>query len=167
MPTTTKIILGLLGAVGIKYGVTYKRAYDTLINCKMNIERVYLDAIDKSGFVIGIRLSVKNPTNNSLRISNGNNLYFYINNQRVAHVYVPYTQIILPDDTTEINLAVTARFSDIGGWWNYLLDLSNTADIKVAGKVRVNGLTVPVPPITVYQYNIENIIKNVKNYSKI
>lgn len=167
MPNITKIILGAFALLGVGYYATYKRAYNTIMKCKFAIDRVYLDAIDKTGFVIGIRVKVTNPTGNSLRISNGNNLYFYINSQRVAHVYVPYTQIIQPDDQTELILAVTANFSDINGWWNYLLDLSNTADIKVAGSIRIDGLPVPVPPLTVYQYNVENIVKNVKNYSRL
>lgn len=165
MPNPTKIILGAIALLGGAYYITYRRAYETLIRCKFAIDRVFLDAIDKSGFVIGIRLKITNPSSNSLRLSNGNKLFFYINNQKVAHVYVPYPQIIAPQDSSDINLAVSADFSDMGGWWNYLLDISNTADIKVAGSIRINGLSVPIPPITVYRYNIEDIVKKVKNYS--
>lgn len=167
MNTPAKIILGGISVLGLSYYFTYRTAYKTLMKCNVLIDRVYLDSIDKNGFIIGIRLTVNNPTDNSLRISNGNKLFFYINNQRVANVYVPYPQIISPEGKTDINLAVAANFSDIGGWWNYLLDLTNTADIKVAGAIRINGLSVPIPPISVYRYNIENIIKNVKNYASI
>lgn len=167
MNTFGKILLGVGGFLGIAYYGTYKKAYNTFSKCKVAIDRVYLDAIDRSGFILGVRLKVTNPTNNTLRISNGNKLYFYINNQRLAHVYVPYNQMILPQDVSEINLAVSANFSDIGGWWNILLDVANTADIKVAGSLRINGLSVPIPPITVYRYNIDEIVKAVKNYSVI
>lgn len=167
MNTPTKFILGICGGFALIYGWTYRKAYNTIMKCRFAIDRVYLDAIDRSGFILGVRLKITNPTRNALTVSNGNKLYFYINNQRLAHVYVPYRQIILPEDTSEINLAISADFSDIGGWWNVLLDVANTADIKVAGSIKLNGLSVPLPPVSVYKYNIENIIKSVKNYSNI
>lgn len=167
MNTPAKIVMGIGAFLGIAYYGTYRKAYNTFMKCRVAIDRVYLDAIDRNGFILGVRVKVTNPTRNTLRISNGNKLYFYINNQRLAHVYVPYNQVILPEQDTELNLAVSADFSDIGGWWNILLDVANTADIKVAGSLKINGLSVPIPPITVYRYNIENIIKNVKNYSGI
>lgn len=167
MNTPSKILLGICSFLGVAYYGTYKKAYNTFTKCRVGIDRVYLDAIDRNGFILGVRVKVTNPTRNTLRISNGNKLYFYINNQRLAHVYVPYNQVILPGQDSELNFAVSADFSDIGGWWNILLDVTNTADIKVAGSLRINGLSVPIPPIAVYKYNIEDIIKNVKNYSGI
>lgn len=167
MNTGTKILLGIGAFFAGAYYFTYKKAYDTLTKCKVSIGRVYLDAIDKSGFILGIRLMITNPTNKSLNVTNGSKLYFYINNQRVAHVYVPYQQIITADGKSEINLAVAGEFADVGGWWNYLIDLGNTADIKVAGSIKLDGLSVPIPPISVYRYNVEDIVKNIKNYSKI
>lgn len=167
MNTGAKVILGVGAFLIGAYYFTYKKAYDTLMKCKVSISRVFLDAIDKSGFIIGVRLLIENPTSQNLSLSNGTKLFFYINNQKVAHVYVPYQQVIQAGSKSEVALAVAGEFSDVGGWWNYLLDLTNTADIKIAGSIKINGLSVPIPPISVYQYNIEDIVKNVKNYSKI
>lgn len=167
MQTGSKILLGIGAFFVGAYYFTYRKAYSTITKCRISIDRVYLDAIDKTGFILGIRLKIVNPTKNNLNLTNGTKLYFYINNQRIAHVYVPYQQVIMADGTSEVNLAVAGEFADVGGWWNYLLDLSNTADIKVAGSLKLNGLSVPVPPITIYKYNVEDIVKNVRTYSKM
>lgn len=165
MSTELKILFGGAAFLGVAYGVTYKRAYSVLSRCKFAISKVFIDSIDNRWFVLGIKVKVTNPTNKELRVDNNNKLRFYINTYPVAYVRVPYEQFIKPEDDSEILLAVVGYWSDTNKWWNYLLNLSQTADLKVAGKIRVNGLSVPVPPLTVYQYNITDIVNKLKNYN--
>lgn len=166
MSTEVKIIGGLALLVGVGYWWTYRNAYNVLSKCKYAISRVFIDSIDKEGFVLGIRIKVTNPTRSELSVSNGNHLLFYINTSPVARVRVPFPQYIKPEDTTEITLAVVSKWSDYNKWWNILLGLSNTADLKVAGKLKVNGLSVPIPPVSVYQYNIDDVVKTIKNFAQ-
>ena len=165
MSTELKVIGGGLALLGLSYGITYHRAYSVLSRCKFAISKVFVDNIDRTGFVLGIKVKVTNPTGKELRIDNNNKLKFYINTAPVAYVTVPYEQFIRPEDTTEILFAVVGYWADVNGWWNYLIKLSQTADFKVAGKLRVNGLSVPVPPITIYQYNITDIVNKIKDYA--
>lgn len=164
MSTEVKILGGAFLALGAGYFFTYRKAYKVLSRCKYAISRVFVDSIDDTGFVLGIRVKVTNPSNSELSVEGGNKLLFYINSNPVARVVVPYQQFIRPEDTTEIILAISSKWSDYNKWWNILLALSNTADLKVAGKLRVNGLSVPIPPITVYQYNIEEVVSSIKKF---
>lgn len=165
MGTDTKIFLGVLAAGVAAYGITYYRAGSVLSRCKFSINKVFIDSINNQGFVLGIKVKVTNPTNKELRISNNNKLLFYINTYSVAHVTVPYEQFIKPQDDSEILLAVVGYWNDVNKWWNYLLNLAQTADLKVAGKLKVNGLSVVVPPISIYQYNITDIVNKIKQYN--
>lgn len=165
MTTEVKIFGGLALLIGIGYGWTYRNAYKVLSKCRYAISRVFIDSINNAGFVLGIRIKVTNPTGRELSLENGNKLLFYINASPVARVRVPYHQYIKPDDTTEITLAVVSKWADYNKWWNILLGLSNTADLKVAGKLKVNGLSVPIPPVSVYQYNIDEVVKKIKSFA--
>ena len=164
MSTEAKIFGGAVLVLGVGYYFSYKKAYKVLSKCKFAISRVFVDSINNQGFTLGIRIKVTNPSGRELSLENGNNLLFYVNASPVARVIVPYQQFIQPEDTTEITLAIVSKWTDYSQWWNILLALSNTADLKVAGKLKVNGLSVPFPPVTVYQYNIDDIVKALKNY---
>lgn len=165
MSTELKIIGGSLLVLGGAYFISYRNAYSVLSRCKFSISKVFIDSIDNRGFVLGIKVKVTNPTRKEMRIDNNNKLLFYVNTYSVAQVRVPYEQFIKPEDDTEILLAVVGYWNDVNKWWNYLLNLAQTADLKVAGKLRVNGLSVPLPPITIYQYNITDIVNKLKNYA--
>lgn len=164
MSTEAKIFGGAVLALGVGYYFSYKKAYKVLSKCKFAMSRFFVDSINNQGFTLGIRIKVTNPSGSELSLENGNNLLFYVNASPVARVIVPYQQFIQPEDTTEITLAIVSKWTDYSQWWNILLGLSNTADLKVAGKLKVNGLSVPFPPVTVYQYNIDDIVKTLKNY---
>lgn len=164
MSTGLKILgVGAL-IIGAGYAWTYRKAYKVLSQCKYAISRVFVDSIDSTGFVLGIRVKITNPSNTELSVEGGNKLLFYINASPVARVVVPYQQFIKPQDATEILLAVVSKWNDYNNWWNILLGLSNTADLKVAGKLKVDGLSIPIPPISVYQYNIDDVVKVIKQH---
>lgn len=165
MEKEVKILGGAAIIFGGSYYITYRRAYNVLKNCRYDISRVFIDTIDNNGFVLGIRVKIVNPSRREVSVENGNNLLLYINTYPVARVQVPFQQFIRAKETTELTLAVVAKWNDVSQWWNILLDLANTADLKVAGKLRVNGLSVPVPPISVYQYNIDDIVRTIKNHN--
>lgn len=164
MNTEIKILGGAALLIGAGYYYTYRKAYNVLSKCKYAISRVFIDSIDNTGFVLGIRVKVTNPSSSELSVENGNKLMFYINSSPVARVVVPYHQFIKPQDTTELLLAVVSKWNDYNNWWNILLGLSNTADLKVAGKLKVDGLSIPIPPISVYQYNIDDVVKVIKQH---
>lgn len=146
-------------ALGIAYfGSRYKKAYDLAQKLTFSFSEFGFDKMSDKSITLAFYLDVENPTKENITVQSSS-LKCYLNSVYAGRCYIPYTQVIRAKTKTKIIIATTIYYKNVfGEWWNLFLSASTSVHLTIAGSIRFNGVLVPVPSMTVAEFNLKNAI---------
>lgn len=147
-------------AIGLFYfGSKYKKAYDLAQKLTISFSGEFsYDQQSSTSLTLAFYLNVENPTDENITISSSS-LNCYLNSTYAGRCFIPYTQVIKARTTTKIIVATTVYYKNIfKDWWNYFLKAATSVHLTLAGSIRFNGVLVPVPSMTVAEFNLQNAL---------
>lgn len=153
-------IFNSLLLIGGVYGIVFLYVYQAWQKCKINLKSTAVDYFNKNHLILSFSLSVNNQSNKQLFIED-TRLYVYINSIKAAKIFIPYTTVILPNSDNTVLLTTNINWkSDLKDLWQSLITQTLTsANIMIAGKIKINGIFVPIPQISVTQINLLDYLK--------
>ena len=153
-------IFNSLLLIGGVYGIVFLYVYQAWQKCKINLKSTAVDYFNKNHLILSFSLSVNNQSNKQLFIED-TRLYVYINSIKAAKIFIPYTTVILPNSDNTVLLTTDINWkSDLKDLWQSLITQALTsANVMIAGKVKINGFFVPIPQISVTQINLLDYLK--------
>ncbi len=151
------IIFGI--ACGFFYlGNRYKKTYDLAQKLTFSFREFSYDQQNRDSITLAFYLDVENPTNKNITVKNSN-LNCYINSTYAGRCFIPYTQVIRARTTTKIIIATTVYYKNLfNQWWEWFLKASTSVHLTIAGSLRFNGVMIPIPSMTVAEFNLKNAI---------
>lgn len=146
-------------ALGIVYfGSRYKKAYDLAQKLTFSFSEFSFDRQDSNSITLAFYLDVDNPTKENITVQSSS-LNCYLNSVYAGRCYIPYTQVIRAKTKTKIIIATTIYYKNVfSEWWQMFLQASTSVHLTIAGSIRFNGVLVPVPSMTVAEFNLKNAI---------
>lgn len=146
-------------ALGIAYlGSRYKKAYDLAQKLTFSFSEFSYDQMSDKSITLAFYLDVDNPTKENITVQNSS-LKCYLNSVYAGRCFIPYTQVIRAKTKTKIIVATTINYKNLFvQWWNLFLSASTSVHLTIAGSIRFNGVLVPVPSMTVAEFNLKNAI---------
>lgn len=147
------LIVGILGLVGF-----YGYAVSVAKKIAISVAGVSIEKLNKTAITLGIWLDTTNPSGSL--ILQDIDLDIYLNSQYAGKLKLPYQQFITEGDGT-ILATVALQYDTLGDeiWNAFLKMLSYDCTLTITGKIKVNHLFVPVPQISVYKFNVAELVK--------
>ena len=158
------ILLFGIGLGILWIGSKYKNAYDLAKKLTFSFSEFSYDHQTRESVTLAFYLNVENPTDEAITIRNSN-LNCYLNSTYAGRCYIPYPQVIKAKTTTKIIVATTIYYKNIfSQWWDMFLAASTSVHLTIAGSIRFNGVMIPIPSMTVAEFNLKNAITDaIKN----
>lgn len=139
-------------------GSKYKNAYDLANKLTFSFREFSYDQQNRDSITLAFYLDVENPTNKNITVKSSN-LNCYINSTYAGRCFIPYTQVIRARTTTKIIIATTVYYKNLfNQWWEWFLKASTSVHLTIAGSLRFNGVMIPIPSMTVAEFNLKNAI---------
>lgn len=157
------ILILCLAAGGVYIGGKYYSAYNLVQKLKFSLAEFSYDQQNRDSITLAFYINVQNPTNTSITVKNSS-LNCYLNSSYAGKCFIPYTQVIQAQTTTKILIATTIYYKNIfSQWWQLFLQAATSVHLTIAGSIRFNGVMIPIPALTVAEFNLQNAIKAINN----
>ncbi len=155
------ILLFGIGGISLYLIGRYIKVYNIIKKLSFIFNSFSFDRINNGGITLSFYINVTNPTNERLEVK-GSSLKCYLNSIYAGNVYIPYTQIVNPNSTTQICVATTIYYKTaFSEWWNSFIQMTTTVHLTIAGSLRFSGVFVPIPQIKVAEFNLQDSITKI------
>lgn len=145
-------------AAGAFFGTRYYNAYQVVKKLKFSFAAYSVDAVNSNIVRVGFWLNVENPTSDRLTITNSN-LKVFLNSTFAGVCSIPYTQVIEANRITKIFVVATIEYKSVfSDWWNLFLQAATNVSLVISGQLRFNGVYLPVPALSVAEFNLKDTI---------
>ena len=158
MSRNSNNILWLVCGAFVVYGGVYYTALQRLRKCTFKIKGCAIAGIYNDGFLLEFHLDVNGSTQ-PVTIQNSK-LDLYANSRYVGTMSIPYQQVIPNNGVEPLIISCYVKWENV----RYELQaavmnaLSYQITFRIAGDIKVLGLYLPVPPISVYTFNVKKML---------
>lgn len=159
-----KTIWAIIGIGAVSYGAMFLYVYKATRQITFAVDGVSVENFNKKGITLGVYINSNNAGNRTLVIDDVD-LDLWLNTINVGKLILPFDQVI-GTGKTRLTFTVYIPFNSAFGneLWRAVQSISTyKANVQVSGKVKIQGMFVPIPQMMVASVDVLANIKSALN----